>query len=124
MKSFGNTANLTKWNLKRTMEILLSLCSDQILEIVSGTKNPEDLFATLLKHKYPIQYTTNYQSYLNNLKLNDFYLVTDYNFAINETIKRLAIHDKYSKSEIERIEEDAFMNGIDRRILLKSCLKV
>ncbi|KAG0436897.1 hypothetical protein DMUE_3984, partial [Dictyocoela muelleri] len=47
------------------------------------------------------------------------YLVTDYNFAINETIKRLAIHDKYSKREIERIEEDAFMNGIDRRILFK-----
>ncbi|KAG0429266.1 hypothetical protein DMUE_5752, partial [Dictyocoela muelleri] len=81
--------------------------------------NIEKAFKELLLVKYPIQSNFRYQRFLKGLKLENFYSVSNYKYAIDEVLKRMKIHKGYSKLEFKRLSEEFFIDGIPDNILTK-----
>ncbi|KAG0436291.1 hypothetical protein DMUE_4294 [Dictyocoela muelleri] len=73
----------------------------------------------MLKRKYALSSTHRFTQHLREIKLKDYVTVHEYEFEIDDTIKRVQIHKKYSQNELKRIHDDSFLCGIENLILTK-----
>ncbi|KAG0435490.1 Transposon Tf2-6 polyprotein, partial [Dictyocoela muelleri] len=117
--TFRNTITMTPWDTTTIFNVFKSLCSDEISIIIENSSDLEKAFKEILIAKYPTQTNFRYKRFLKNLKLNNFYSVINYKYAIDETLKRMKIHKGYSKLELKRLSEESFIDGIPDNILTK-----
>ncbi|KAG0439886.1 hypothetical protein DMUE_2133 [Dictyocoela muelleri] len=87
--TFRNTVSFTDWSQESILQVMKTLCSDEILDIVANEQDIEKVFTRLLENKYPSTMTYKFKSHLKKQKLDDFVTVQDYKWLSRKILREL-----------------------------------
>ncbi|KAG0441859.1 hypothetical protein DMUE_0740 [Dictyocoela muelleri] len=119
IESYRETIKLDNWSSDTSYLVLKSLLSDIIRREHKDLIDKESIFSALLKTNYTKQYLPRLCLYLQSIKPKNFENINDYCSNINDAIKRNRIHNLYTKEELSRKFNEAFMNVLLNELILK-----
>ncbi|KAG0435614.1 hypothetical protein DMUE_4641, partial [Dictyocoela muelleri] len=113
------TATLSQWNEETTIQVIKSISATSILPLFHTCSNLDDIFKTILKHKYPETDALKYMTTLTTIKQDKYPTIEEYKLDIEDTCRKLiTCLNGDSSAEVLKIRE-TFYNGLSDRTKLE-----
>ncbi|KRH92167.1 hypothetical protein M153_10437000854, partial [Pseudoloma neurophilia] len=119
IQNLRTTAEECQWSNEETKLTLLGLINSEIKEKIKDKSDVETIVQEIMSMKYKVEDQRKFEEKLDQIKQENFKKIEDYQYHIDETIARLALCRKSTKTEIESLKERQFFKGLHKQCRLK-----
>ncbi|KAG0417846.1 hypothetical protein EQH57_0858, partial [Dictyocoela roeselum] len=118
-EEFEQTMMLAAWTETAAVGVIKASCANKYLSLIQDKSTLNDIWATLLKYKYPHSDHLKYLNKLWGMRQNSFLTIKEYRDKIVDLCTRLAVCLDWGTEIKEHRVVEAFYNGLSKRCQLE-----